>query len=195
MSEPGFFDDLLKYEDDEPGAHRQAAGRSGYRWLLRPALLSLAGAVGVGVVARVAGFAVPYPLIFMVLLVVQLLHRALAWIAPGPVPGSLRQALHPPVDAEPAQDGLTMATGRWDTRLSWARLQSDPAHFSRTVQPRMVQLIDERLRLGHGVVRASDPARARALLSDPLWTFVTTPVRTTITPRDLAALISQMEEL
>jgi hypothetical protein len=45
------------------------------------------------------------------------------------------------------------------------------------------------------VVRSADPARARAVLGDPLWTFVTAPVRTNETPADLAALIRQMEEI
>jgi hypothetical protein len=45
------------------------------------------------------------------------------------------------------------------------------------------------------VVRSTEPARARALLGDPLWTFLTTPVNSNVTPADLAALIGQMEEL
>jgi hypothetical protein len=77
--------------------------------------------------------------------------------------------------------------------LSWVRLQNDPHQFARTIQPRLIQLIDERLRLRHGIVRSVDPARARAVLGDPLWTFMTTPVRAQVTPADLTALIRQME--
>jgi hypothetical protein len=189
------LDDLLGYEEDQPASHRQAAARSTYRWLIRPLVVSLLGAVMGGLLLRLAGVAVPYPLIFMVLLAALLLRRALAWIAPMAVPRDLLRPPAGPADAETERDGLRLAAGRWETRLSWVRLQNDPGQFSRTIQPRLVQLIDERLRLRHGVVRATDPARARALLGDPLWTFVTTPVRSPMAPRDLAALISRMEAL
>jgi hypothetical protein len=190
-----FFEGVLQYEDDEPDGHQRSSARSRYRWLLRPVLISLVLTAGGGLIMRVLGTSVPFPLIFMVLLAVQLLRRALAWIAPGPVPDSLLGRRTGRASADRGDDGLRLATGRWETRLSWARLQSDPHQFARTVQPRLIQLVDERLRLRHGVVRAHDPVKARALLGDALWTFVTTPVHTTMTPRDLAAVISQMEAL
>jgi hypothetical protein len=135
-------------------------------------------------------------LIFTMLLAAQLLYRALRWVDPQPVPPGLRLPVRADEDNEgrPA-DGLQLAVTRWDTRLSWVRLQNDPHQFARTVQPRLIQLIDERLRLRHGIVRSADPARARAILGDPLWTFMTTPVRAQVTPADLAALIRQMEEI
>jgi hypothetical protein len=190
-----FLDDVFRYEDDEPGTHRQAPRRSSFRWLLPPVLISLIGAIGLGVVLRVLGAAVPYPLIFMVLLVIQLLRRTLSWIDPGPIPARLLRAPGGPGDATAGEDGLRLATSRWESRLSWVRLQRDPAQFATTIQPRLVQLVDERLRLRHGVVRTNDPARARALLGEPLWAFMSAPVRENLAPRDLAALIRQMEAL
>jgi hypothetical protein len=189
------LDDLLSYPEEEPSPHR-ARRRSRYRWLIAPVLISAVGAVVGGGILRLMGLGAPYTLIFMVLLVVQLLRRTLAWIAPARVPASL---LHPVESAgrvgETAADGLYLATARWDTRLSWVRLQHDPAQFARTVQPRIVQLLDERLRLRHGVRRETEPDRARELLGDALWTFATRPVARSMTPRELAALITQMEAL
>jgi hypothetical protein len=190
------LDDLLRYEEDEPTPHRARVPPSRYRWLIRPVVISLIGALAGGYLLRLLGAAVPYLLIFTMLLAAQLLYRALRWVDPQPVPPGLRLPVRADEDNEgrPA-DGLQLAVTRWDTRLSWVRLQNDPHQFARTVQPRLIQLIDERLRLRHGIVRSADPARARAILGDPLWTFMTTPVRAQVTPADLAALIRQMEEI
>jgi hypothetical protein len=190
------LDDLLRYEDDEPTPHRQDKPPSRYRWLIRPVVISLIGALTGGFILRLLAVAVPYTLLFMILLAVQLLHRSLRWVDAKPIPQGLRGPILSPEDAEsPPADGMQLAVARWDTRLSWVRMQHDPQQFARTVQPRLVQLVDERLRLRHGVARSADPARARAVLGDPLWTFMTTPVSTDVRPADLAALIRQMEEL
>jgi hypothetical protein len=193
-----FLDDVLRGEDEQPTPHRREQSRapSRYRFLIRPTVIALIGAVLGGLFLRASGVAVPYPLIFMILLTLQLLRRALRWIDPRPVPDGLRRSAGLTTDDGSAPpDGLQLAVSRWDTRLSWVRLQHDLDHFARTVQPRLIQLVDERLRLRHGVVRAADPQRARALLGDPLWTFVTQPTRSDVTPANLAALISLMEEL
>jgi hypothetical protein len=190
------LDDLLRYEDDEPTPHRQEAPPSRYRWLVRPVVVALIGALSGWFILRLLGLAVPVTLIFMIVLAVQLLHRTLRWIDPRPLPSGLRQpTLAPDEETSAPADGMRLAVARWDTRLSWVRMQHDPHQFARTVQPRLVQLVDERLRLRHGLVRSADPARARAVLGDPLWTFMTTPVRTNVTPAELAALIRQMEEI
>ncbi|GIH12098.1 hypothetical protein [Rugosimonospora africana] len=189
-----FLDDVFRYEEEEPSSHRPS-GRSGFRWLVRPVVISLIIAAGGGFVMRVTGVAVPYPLIFMVVLVIQLLRRTLTWIGPGRIPKRLLRGSEASSGSNGGEDGLRLAAGRWENRLFWVKLQRDPAQFAKTMQPRMVQLIDERLRLRHGVVRANDPVRARAVLGEPLWRFVTAPVRENLAPRDLAALISQVEAL
>jgi hypothetical protein len=188
-----FLDDVFRYEEEEPDPQRQPA-RSSLRWLVRPVVISLVIAAGGGFVLRLMGLAVPYPLIFMVVLAVQLLRRTLTWVGPKPVPTRLLRRPEAPAGWGD-DDGLRLAASRWENRLVWVRLQRDPAQFSKTMQPRMIQMIDERLRLRHGVVREHDPARARAVLGETLWTFVTTPVRENLAPRDLAALISRMEAL
>jgi hypothetical protein len=190
------LDDLLRYEEDEPTPHRAPVPPSRYRWLIPPVVISLIGALAGGLLLRALGAAVPYPLIFMILLAAQLLYRWLRWVNPQPIPRGLRLGVFATEGEEQSPtDGLQLAVTRWDTRLSWVRLQNDPHQFARTVQPRLIQLIDERLRLRHGIVRSVDPARARAVLGDPLWTFTTTPARANVTPADLAALIRQMEAI
>lgn len=189
------LDDLLRYEEDEPTPHRAQERPSRYRWLVRPLVISVIGAAVGWPLLGAMGYAVPPVLIFTILLVVQLLRRVTRWIDARPIPRGLRE---PVVDSDEQMsappDGMQVAVQRWDTRLSWVRVQHDPHQFARTVQPRLIQLVDERLRLRHGVIRSADPARARAVLGDPLWTFMTSPVETNVTPADLARLIRQMEE-
>ena len=189
------LDELLRYEEDEPTPHRAEARPSRYRWLVRPLIISVIGTAVAWPLLGVVGYAVPPALILMILLVVQLLRRVTRWIDARPIPRGLREPiLSGDGDAAAPPDGMQLAVQRWDTRLSWVRVQHDPHQFARTVQPRLVQLVDERLRLRHGIVRSADPAKARAVLGDPLWTFVTTPVQANVTPADLARLIRQMEE-
>ncbi|WP_460913745.1 hypothetical protein [Plantactinospora veratri] len=59
----------------------------------------------------------------------------------------------------------------------------------------LAELVDELLRQRHGVTRASDPERARGLLGEPLWNFLDTPPKRTPAPRDLAAIVAQLEKL
>ena len=190
------LDDLLRYEEEEPTPHRADRQPSRYRWLVRPLVISVVGAVVGWVLLGASGIAAPPALLFMILLVVQLLRRVTRWIDARPIPRGLREpVLDGGDDPMSPQDGMQLAVQRWDTRLSWVRVQHDPHQFARTVQPRLVQLVDERLRLRHGIIRSADPARARAVLGDPLWTFMTSPVQTNVTPADLARLIRQMEEI
>jgi hypothetical protein len=192
------LDDLLTYEDEAPPEPARSRGSRRWWWLVRAVLVAVGGAAVAELILRAAGLSVPYPLLFLVLLVVQVLRRVLSWVAAPPLPRTL---LRPAAELRAAEsgggssDGLYLATARWDTRLGWVKLQRDPNQFAHTVQPRLVQIIDERLRMRHGVVRAADPDRARALLGERLWAFVSTPVGRNLTPRDLAALIGLMEAL
>lgn len=191
------LDELLRYEDDEPVSHRLPRRPSSFRWLVKPVLIAGIGSVVGVLLARLVGLAIPYPLVFMLLLAAQLLYRTIKWIAPAPVPSTLLRDVTPR-RADPADlpaDGLYLATTRWDTRLAWVRLQHDPEQFGRTVQPRLVQLVDERLRLRHGIIREREPERARRLVGDPLWTFLTRPVHQNVSPRELAELITMMEKI
>ena len=73
--------------------------------------------------------------------------------------------------------------------------QSDPNAFSRNVLPVLAELTDERLRLRHGLTRASDPRRARELLGEPLWQLLTEPGRRPPKAKDLTMYVESLERL
>jgi hypothetical protein len=82
---------------------------------------------------------------------------------------------------------------RWEAKLGWS--QGEPERFDRAVLPVLGELVDELLRQRRGFTRSTDPARARALLGEPLWKFLDTPTKRTPPPRDLAAFVAQLEKL
>jgi hypothetical protein len=193
------LDDLLGYEEEpppKPASHRERPSR----WLVRAVLLAAVGAlVGYGLL-RLAGVGVPYPLLLTGLFTLQLLRRVLRDLHVAPVPESLRRPPGLPSDGDGGggwgeRDGLRLAVTGWSTRLAWLHARSDPRQFIRSVQPRLVQVIDERLRLKHGVTLSGDPRRARELLGETLWVFVNEPVPKNPTPRELAGLVKLMEDL
>jgi hypothetical protein len=194
------LDELLSAGDEsepEPSLPRPDAV---WWWLAKAVLWSTVLAFPIWALARSTGFGVPYPLVAMLLLEVRVLRGVLRWVDARPLPDSLTRPSADLVSADQAEashrDGLVMAMRRWETRLSFVRLHGDRgAQFARTAQPQLVELIDERLRLRHGVVRAADPERARSVLGEPLWRFVTAPVRKNLSIREVSELISLMEAL
>jgi len=96
-------------------------------------------------------------------------------------------------EREHLPDGLMQAIARWDTMMDWSH--TDASRFNRKVLPRLAEVVDERLRQRHGVDRAADPVRAKAVLGDPLWTFVTMPSRRPPHPRELEQIVSALERL
>jgi hypothetical protein len=189
------LDDLLHHEEEQPATAR--SGPSALGWLARSALIA-AGLAGVGVLGlRSAGIGVPFLLAFTGLLSLLVLRQVLGWVvAPPPTRASARRSAGHPEDGlyhwgNP--DGLRTAINRWETRLDWS--QGQPERFARTVQPRLGEIVDERLRQRHGFTRRTEPVRARALLGDPLWTFLEGPLGKAPTPRELAAVIAVLEAL
>ena len=195
------LDDLFEHAAEEEPEHEERPARDTVWWWLAKAVLwSVVLALPFWAFFRLAGLDVPYALLAMVLFVGRTLRALLRWVDPRPLPRTLVRPSAELVSTDQIEasgrDGLVLATARWDNRLSWVRLRNtDRNQFSRTVQPRLVEIIDERLRLGHGIVRAADPGAARAVLGEPLWQFVTAPVPKNLTPRELAGLISLMEAL
>ena len=82
---------------------------------------------------------------------------------------------------------------RWDTQLSWA--EKDVSSFNRLILPRLTVIADERLRLRHGISRTGDPSAARALLGERTWTLLHEPLRRAPSARELAAVITALEQL
>ena len=56
-------------------------------------------------------------------------------------------------------------------------------------------LADERLRQRHGISRTGDPRRARELMGERLWAFLYAPPARPPNPRELAAVVEDMERL
>ncbi|MEV0605117.1 hypothetical protein AB0I61_01910 [Polymorphospora rubra] len=183
------IDDLLQHEE-EP-ARRSRRDRSGLRRWLRTVAIAAACTAVTAFGLRLFGLAVPLVAVFAGFLALLVLRRVTAGLVP-PAP------VGPPVRPDDgtynwsAQDALQSAVSRWETAL--ARAQNDPERFNRVVLPALGELVDERLRQRHGFTRATDPERARALLTDPLWNLLNTPARRKPRPADIAAAVAQLEQ-
>jgi hypothetical protein len=197
----GGLDDLFAMSD-EPVVEEQPVQtgpkqRSRSLWVLRNLLLVAAATVVTVAALRLAGVGVSVLLVVTAFIALRLLMLAVAEVAPPPTPkaGSRRRNV---ADDEGlyhwgGTDSLRSAVRRWEQRLEWS--QSDPAAFSRNVLPVFAELTDERLRLRHGITRASDPRRARELLGEPLWQLLGDPGRRPPKARDLATHVETLERL
>jgi hypothetical protein len=189
------LDELLQHEEEEQPRERRAG--SATQWFARTAAWSalIAGlAWGFG---RLAGYGLPYLALFAGVLALFALARVARQVAPPEQVEELPRSSSADYAESsllwPTVDGLYAATASWDNRLSWT--QRDAKRFDAQVRPLLGELVDERLRQRHSLTRASDPERARALLGDPLWTFLATPVTRSPTPKQMAAVIQRMEAL
>ena len=195
--ETGGLDDLFAMVE-EPAAEEPVEAarkpRSRALWIIRNLLL-IAGATVVTVaVLRSAGIGVPVPLVVVAFLALRLLLVAVAEVAPPPLPKRGRRRTADVLDAgHPAgPDSLRSVVHGWERRLEWS--QSEPEAFSRNVSPVLGELIDERLRLHHGITRDADPRRARELIGEPVWQMLSAPGRPP-RARDLEAYVATLERL
>ncbi|MFI6233788.1 hypothetical protein ACIBD9_09555 [Micromonospora sp. NPDC050784] len=189
------IDDLLAFEEE---AAPVGPGPRDSRW--RPVLRSLAWAAALVAVLlvglRAVGLQVSLPVLIAGVLAVLAVRRVTALLAPPPPPPGGSRVGAGEEDGSynwGARDALRSAINRWEWPLDWSATR--PERFTGTVLPRIGELADERMRLKHGVTRESDPARARALLGDRLWTFLETPPRRTPSPRDLAVIVAELESI
>ncbi|MCW3815407.1 hypothetical protein ONA91_13170 [Micromonospora sp. DR5-3] len=189
------IDDLLSFDEESAGEARDARGG----WL-RAALRILAVTAAIVVVIvvglRAVGLQVSLWIIVAGVLAVLAVRRVTAALSPPPPPRAGGRA---PAGEEPgtwnwgARDALRAAINGWERPLDWSG--GNRERFTERILPRLGELADERLRQKHGVTRESDPARARSLLGEPLWTFLATPSRRPPSPRDLAAIVAELEKL
>jgi hypothetical protein len=196
----GGLDDLFAMADErvvEEPVEIERKPRSRGLWVLRNLLLIAAATVVTVAALRSAGVGISIPLVVTAFIALRLLMLAVAEVAPPPVPkaGTLRRNA---ADDDGfyhwgGTDSLRSAVRRWEQRLGWS--QSDPEAFSRNVLPVFAELTDERLRLRHGITRASDPRRARELLGEPLWLLLGDPGRRPPKARDLATYVETLERL
>lgn len=184
------LDDLLGYEE--------TPRRSGSdRGTVIKLVALLVGCVAVSWlitwVLRVYGVGVPFQFVLGTLLCLGALRGILVVLGPPSLPDTLKDAPWRPPAHPNSDDGVARAVSRWETRLEFGKQDAD--RFARVSRPAIIDIIDERLRLRHGVSRAHDPRRAEALLGPYLWAFVHQPVTRTLKPQEIATLVAQMEAL
>ena len=181
------LDDMLGY-DDQPGRKKKSPARR----ITMAVLVIAGGSVAINSILHLTGIGAPYGLIVATITCIVLLRGILVALAVQPVPKTMRDA--PPSNPVPAvADGVRDQANRWASRLEWTK--GDLRRFGHVVQPAMTDLVDERLRLHHGVTRAADPSRSRAIMGEDLWKFVHEPVARSLNPKEMAALVAQMEAL
>ncbi|MEW2383208.1 hypothetical protein AB0873_14130 [Micromonospora sp. NPDC047707] len=185
------IDDLLSAEEDRPPRRPRSGGRAGQ--VLRT--LVAVAAVVVVLVAALRAVGLRVSLLVLVAGVVALfaVRRIVSSLAPPSQARPAARRVAPDEGATPGGDALRTAINGWERPLDWASGNRD--RFAERILPRLGELADERLRQRHGLTRESDPARARALLGDPLWTFLAAPSRRPPSPRDLAAVVAELEKI
>ena len=196
-SDDGGLEELFGFTDEpaapEPPAEQERP-RSRASWLIRNALLVAVATVVTVAALRIAGTRVSILIIVAAFTALRLLMLAVAEVAPPP---AVRAARRPAEDSGDyswaGTDSLRAAVRRWEQRLDWS--QSDAVRFSRNVLPVLAELTDERLRLRHGITRASDPRRARELIGEPLWQTLGDPGRRLPKRQELATLVEALERL
>ena len=189
MSSTSIDDLLSSYEEGPAPAERPRGGR--VRRVLRT--LAVTAAVVVVLVAglRAVGLRVSLVVLVAGVLAVLAVRRVTAGLAPSPPPRAGTRTFAG--DGPAPRDAVRTAINGWEVPLDWSA--NRPERFTQVVLPRLGDLADERLRLRHGLNRESDPARARALLGERLWTFLESPPRRTPSPRDLAAIVAELEKI
>lgn len=177
--------------------HRESARDQPLRLLLRN--LAGAGAVVVVVVAglRAVGLQVSLPVLVAGVLALFLVRQVVRTLRPPPAAPAVHLPLFDPAELRGQRgdqhDALRAAINSWEGPLDWSATRAK--RFNGTILPRLGELADERIRLRHGVTRGSDPARARVLLGDRLSTFLEHPPRRPPSPRELAAIVAELEKL
>lgn len=187
---------LLRHEEPEPARVVDPRADS---WVPRAGLHAFVASAVVYTGFHIVGLAPPYPLILAVCVGAVLVRRAVALAAEPP--SRTRTVVQAPRPARRAglggwyrgDDGMVEAVHRWDRRLDWGA--TAPERFRHTMTGRLGDLVDERLRQHHGFTRASDPARARALVGEDVWRLIDGSADHVPSPRDVYQLVQRMESL
>ncbi|MFF5051977.1 hypothetical protein ACFY1S_02165 [Micromonospora sp. NPDC000663] len=189
------IDDLLAFEEEAAPAGPQERGSRA-----RPVLRALAVAAAVVAVLlvglRAVGLQVSLPVLVAGVLAVLAVRRVTALLAPPPPPPPAGRMATGEEDGSyrwTSRDALRAAINGWERPLDWA--SGNRERFTERILPRLGELADERLRQRHGLTRDSDPTRAQALLGDQLWSFLATPSRRPPSPRDVAAIVAELEKI
>lgn len=172
-------------------------------WLVGAVLTAFISSAVVYMVLNIVGLRAPYLLIAGACLGVVLIRqvaRTVAeppWLAVGELvrPVVVRRRREPGAAYE-GGDGIAASVRRWNRLLEWSvtGVVTDPGRFARTVGAPLGELVDERLRQHHGITRASDPERARAIVGENLWALLGTPRRVP-SYREVAAAVADLDRI
>ncbi|MFF5291510.1 hypothetical protein [Paractinoplanes globisporus] len=191
MSDGG-LDDLFSFRDEpvEEAPEPVAKQRSRGLWILRNALLITAATVVTVAALHAADTSVSIVLVVAFYVGLRAVLYAVSEVAPPSSP-KRRNGGYQADGRQP--DSLRAAVRRWERNLD--RAHSEPDLYARNVLPVLAELADERLRLRHGITRASDPRRARELLGDPLWAALHDRGRRSARTNELETYVNALERL
>jgi hypothetical protein len=202
MTEPTVgLEELMRSGEEEPPPprHRRIDGsftREAIVLCLYAAGFALAGYA----LLNLANMRVAYPLLFVIALSALVIRRAVREVRESDelLPGDLIRSLPPAARTRgegwyEGSDGLSRAVMRWETRLEWT--SSERKRFAARVPGLIGELTDERLRQRHGITRASHPERAKEICGPALWTFMEKPVTKLPSPRELAVVVTDLENI
>jgi hypothetical protein len=188
------LDELFSARDEPMAEEAEPAvkKRSKLLWVVLNGALVAAATTVTMAALRAGDLSISVVVVAAAFIGLRLILLAVSWVKPPPLPkrrtgGAGRGAEGPGADA------LRAAVRRWELNLD--RAHADPDLYSRNVLPVLAELTDERLRLRHGITRATDPRRARELLGDPLWAALHDPGRRTPKARELETYVDALERL
>jgi Arc/MetJ-type ribon-helix-helix transcriptional regulator len=184
------LDDLLSYEEEPRPRMRSGAARR----ILLAVITTVVMAWFVWFMLRVLGIGAPFILIAGAIVVLAALREILVSVSPPELPDTLR---HIPASTravrESTSDGIRDAVRKWEAQLDWTH--QDLSRFRQIVQPAMAGLVDERLRIAHGIDMRAEPAKAQRVVDPQLWSFIHDQIRRNPTPQEIAVLVANMEAL
>jgi hypothetical protein len=138
-------------------------------------------------VVSIWGLAASYPVVLATVIALIMVVLTTRRSEAEPIPTSIHETPWMTPSFPEADDGAETSIAQWSSRLEFG----DQDVVRRTI----LDLIDERLRLSHGIIRAESPDRARALVGPQLWQFIAEPRPDHLSPRELTVLIERMESL
>jgi hypothetical protein len=193
VSDGGGLDELFSSRDERAADEVDVVEKKKSKalWLLRNGLLVAVATTVTVAGLRASGQQASIVLIVAAFICLRLVLLAVGEVAPPPTPK--RSDRSSSSSSAAGADALRTAVRRWEVTL--ARAHDDADLYSRNVLPVLAELADERLRLRHGITRASDPRRARELLGDPLWAALHDPGRRAAKNRELETYVDALERL
>jgi hypothetical protein len=78
-------------------------------------------------------------------------------------------------------------------RLGWGLKNVE--YYHRSLQPMLLEVLDDKLRRTHGLDLHRDPAAARGMTGEPVWQLVTEEVSVTPTMADIDLVLRTVEAL